>query len=185
MSTKRHADGPAVETMPAKRVMTPMKDAVLGVAVAVPQLVLLLTYHRGSKDDLLGVAMFGAFVASFLGFFLVEVWRMYEGAQRRGEHFRDRAEMLYIEARGFAFSHGFVVSEEIEEFVRNLLPSDDEARRYHSGLACGIGEARDPETYRVARSEAEQETRFYLADHGLSNRVVGVAPPSTPTTEKP
>jgi hypothetical protein len=185
MSTKHHSPEPVIESVPAKRLMTKKNGVILALFVVMPQLQLQLAYHVGSKDDLLGGAMMIGLIASFLGFVLLEVWHQNEKTGRLYHHFRDATEMLYIEIRGFVFSHAFIVDSEIEEFVRRVLPNEEEARRYHSGFARGIREARDPETYRVARREAAEGTRFYLDDQGLSNRMVDVAPPPTVNTEKP
>mgnify|MGYP001593836719 CR=1 FL=1 len=176
MSPAHHSPEPVIETAPAKRLVTKEKSVILAVFVVIPQLELQLAYHAGSKGELLGTATMIGLIGSALGFVLLEVWHQYEKTQKLYHHFRDMTEMLYIEIRGFAFSHGFIVDLEIEEFVRRVLPNEDEARRFHSGLADGIREARDPETYRIAREEAEAGTRFYLADRGLSNVIQDVAP---------
>jgi hypothetical protein len=165
-----------VEAMPVRRVLTAKKTVTLIVCVGVPQLGLQLVQHHGSGQDMMSMAMLSTLLATVLALALVAVWRMYEDKRRRAEHFQNRAEMAFITARGFAFSHAFVLSNELEELIRDLLPDAQEAEQYHSGLARGIAEARDPATYRRARREAADGTRFYIAGDSLSNQLVRATP---------
>src|SRR5438093_610917 len=126
MNTTDHSTQPVIESRPSKHLITAKKGLPLAVFVVIPQLGLQLAYHVGSKDDLLGAATITGILASFLGYFLRELWHDYEKMRRLRQHFQHRTETVYIQIRGLAFSHGFIVSREIEEFVCSALPSAEE-----------------------------------------------------------